>query len=96
MIYVIQAVTLYTLNLYSAVCQLYVNKTGGKKDNKKTVEKEESTVPGKNSLSVNVSWINEQKGEKELWKFNWIMMGWISELLESNATKNIQTIKKIF
>ena len=55
MIYVIQAVTLYTLNLYSAVCQLYVNKTGGKKDNKKTVEKEESTVPGKNSLSVNVS-----------------------------------------
>ena len=86
----IQAVTLYTLNLW------YVNKTGGKKYNKKTVEKEESTVPGKNSISINVSQINEQKGEKEPWKFNWILMGWISELLGSNATKNIQIIKKLF
>ena len=66
MIHVIQDVILYTLNLYSAVCQLYINKTGGKKDHKKTMEKEESTVPGKNSLLTNVCLINEWKGEKEL------------------------------
>ena len=31
MMYVNQITTLYNLNLYSAVCQLYLNKTGGKK-----------------------------------------------------------------
>ena len=30
MMYVNQAIMLYTLNLYSAVCQLYLNKTGRK------------------------------------------------------------------
>ena len=32
--YVREIITLYTLNLYSAVCQLYVNKTGRKNKNK--------------------------------------------------------------
>ena len=32
MIYGSQIVTLYTLNLYSAVCQLYQNKTVNKKN----------------------------------------------------------------
>ena len=31
MMYVSQVIMLYTLNLYSAVCQLYLNKTGGEK-----------------------------------------------------------------
>ena len=31
MIYVSQIIMLYTLNFYSAVCQLYLNKTGRKK-----------------------------------------------------------------
>ena len=31
MMYVNQIIMLYTLNLYSAVCQLYLNKTGRKK-----------------------------------------------------------------
>ena len=31
MMYVSQINMLYTLNLYSAVCQLYLNKTGGEK-----------------------------------------------------------------
>ena len=30
MMYVGQIIMLYTLNLYSVVCQLYVNKTGGR------------------------------------------------------------------
>ena len=30
MMYVSQIIILYTLNLYSAVCQLYFNKSGGK------------------------------------------------------------------
>ena len=29
MMYVSQVIMLYTLNLYSAVCQLYLNKIGG-------------------------------------------------------------------
>ena len=85
MIHVIQDVILYTLNLYSAVCQLYVSKTGGKKDHQKTVEKEEGTVPGKNSLLTNVCLINEWKGEKEPWTFkNWFLRGRISEFLKFN------------
>ena len=32
MIYVNEIIELYTLNLYTAVCQLYVNKTGGQGD----------------------------------------------------------------
>ena len=35
MMYVSQIIMLYTLNLCSAVCQLYLNKTGGKKKRKK-------------------------------------------------------------
>ena len=31
MMYVSQIIMLYTLNVYSAVCQLYLNKTGRKK-----------------------------------------------------------------
>ena len=31
MMYVSQIIMLYTLNLYSAVCQLHLNKTGRKK-----------------------------------------------------------------
>ena len=31
MMYVSQIIMLYTLNLYSAECQLYLNKTGRKK-----------------------------------------------------------------
>ena len=31
MMYVSQVITLYTLNLYSAVCQSYLNKAGRKK-----------------------------------------------------------------
>ena len=31
MMYVSQVIMLYTLNLHSAVCQLYLNKTGRKK-----------------------------------------------------------------
>ena len=31
MMYVSQIIMLYTLNLYSAVCQFYLNKTEGKK-----------------------------------------------------------------
>ena len=34
MMYVSQVIMLYTLNLYSAVCQLYLNKTGRKNINK--------------------------------------------------------------
>ena len=30
MMYVTQIIMLYTLNLYSAVCQIYLNKTGRK------------------------------------------------------------------
>ena len=30
MIYLSQIIVLHTFNLYSAVCQLYLNKTGGK------------------------------------------------------------------
>ena len=33
MMYVGQIIKLYTLNLYSAVCKLYLNKTGGRGDN---------------------------------------------------------------
>ena len=32
MIYVSQIIILYTLNVYSAVCQLYLNKTGRKNE----------------------------------------------------------------
>ena len=32
MTYVTQIIMLYTLNLYSAVCQLYLNEAGRKKD----------------------------------------------------------------
>ena len=35
MMYVSQVIMLYTMNLYSAVCQLYLNKTGFKKRKKK-------------------------------------------------------------
>ena len=35
MMYVRQIIMLYTLNLSSAVCQLYLNKTGEKKKNRK-------------------------------------------------------------
>ena len=31
MMYAHQIITLYTLNFYSAICQLYLNKTGRKK-----------------------------------------------------------------
>ena len=31
MMYVSQIIMLYTLNLYRAICQLYLNKTGRKK-----------------------------------------------------------------
>ena len=31
MMYVIQIIMLHTLHLYSAVCQIYLNKTGKKK-----------------------------------------------------------------
>ena len=33
LMYVIQIIMLYTLNLHSAVCELYLNKTGRKKFN---------------------------------------------------------------
>ena len=37
MMYVSQIIMWYTLNLYSAVCQLYLNKTGvGEQKSKKT------------------------------------------------------------
>ena len=36
MMYVSQIIMLHTLNLYSAVCQLYLNKTGRKEKKKKT------------------------------------------------------------
>ena len=32
MMYVCQIIMLYTLNLFNAVCQLYLNKTGRKKN----------------------------------------------------------------
>ena len=35
MMYVSQIIMLYALNLYSAVCQLYLNKTRRKNKNKK-------------------------------------------------------------
>ena len=47
MIYLSQIIMLYTLNLYSAVCQIYLNKTGRKKtyiyikntkDNQQTIQ----------------------------------------------------------
>ena len=41
MMYVIQIIMLYTLNLYSAVCKLYLHKAGRekKKKTKKTIER---------------------------------------------------------
>ena len=38
MMYLSQIIMPYTLNLYSAVCQLYLNKTGRKKRNTYEVE----------------------------------------------------------
>ena len=35
MMYVSQIIMLYTLNLYSAVCQLYLNKAGRREKKKK-------------------------------------------------------------
>ena len=35
MMYVSQIIMPYTLNIYSAICQLYLNKTGRKKEIKK-------------------------------------------------------------
>ena len=40
MMYVNQITMLYTLNLYSAVCQLYLNKTGQKNKNNVKNKKE--------------------------------------------------------
>ena len=37
MIHVSQIIMLYTLNLYNALCQLYLNKTGKRKKKKVTV-----------------------------------------------------------
>ena len=37
MIYASQIILLYTLNLYSAVCQLYLSETGRKKSQTKEV-----------------------------------------------------------
>ena len=39
MIFVSQIIMLYTSNLYSAACQLYLNKTGKKKKKTKKQEK---------------------------------------------------------
>ena len=39
MTYVSQIIMLYTSNLYSAACQLYLNKTGGKKTTRKETAK---------------------------------------------------------
>ena len=41
-IYVSQAIMLYTLNLYNDICQLFLNKTGGKIQK----EQQKKTLPG--------------------------------------------------
>ena len=44
MMYVSQIIMLYTSNLYSAVCQLHLNKTGGEK-NKDNLHSEPESLP---------------------------------------------------
>ena len=60
MMYVSQIVILYTLNLHSAVCQLYLNKTGRKK--KKEWQIREGPVLGTkfNFTWKNNKWYNER------------------------------------
>lgn len=68
--------TCNSLNLYSAMCQLYINKTRAKKDHKKTVEKEEHSARQEYSLT-NVCLINEWKGERSSEHLKLIFEGFV-------------------
>ena len=45
MMYVSQIIRLNSLNVYSAVCQLYFSKTGGKQNNYSTKKKKKNSGP---------------------------------------------------
>ena len=52
MVYVSQIIMLYTLNLYSAECQLYLNKTRRKKKEYLTTSKTASTSRKRLTITV--------------------------------------------
>ena len=57
-------IVLYTLNLYSAVCQLYLNKTGRNKKVKKSKRKLEV----KTKMKCHCSDKDEQSNDTQIWQ----------------------------